>query len=190
MTTGDGSTVLVVEDEEALADTYGRWLEDRFDVRIAYTGEEAVAGLDDDVDAALLDRRLPGMSGDDVLEAIRDRGIDCRVAMLTAVDPDFDVFEMPFDDYVVKPVLRDELNELVDRLLLLSNFDRKAQESFALASKVTVLEESAGREELADNEEYIEARTRLEDLDEEIRATLGKFETRDFADIYRSFSEE
>jgi DNA-binding response OmpR family regulator len=35
----------------------------------------------------LLDRRMPGLSGDNALNRIREREYDCRVAMVTAVDP-------------------------------------------------------------------------------------------------------
>ncbi|MFB6218344.1 MAG: response regulator [Halobacteriaceae archaeon] len=190
MTAEEDATVLVVEDEEALADTYARWLADRYAVEVVYTGEEAVERIDERVDVALLDRRLPGMSGGDVLDAIRDRGVDCRVAMLTAVDPDFDVFEMPFDDYVVKPVLQEELNGLVERLLRLSSYDEKAQESFALASKVSVLEESKSREELDGNSEYAAAKERLDAVDEDIQETLSEFEAEDFASAYRDLAAD
>lgn len=191
MTAGDDATVLVVEDEEALAETYARWLDDRFTVVTALTGEEAIELLEERPTVALLDRRLPGMSGDDVLDTIRSRDFACRVAMLTAVEPDFDVFEMAFDDYAVKPVLEEELNELVDRLLQLSTYDQQAQESFALASKVNVLQESRPQEELADSEEYHRALERLENLDEDIQRTLAEFEGRDFTTVYRSlFSGE
>ncbi len=44
------------------------------------------------------------MSGDEVLDTIAERGIDPAVVMVTAVDPDFDIVEMPFDEYLTKPV--------------------------------------------------------------------------------------
>jgi len=102
--------VLVVEDEPDLADLYAAWLGDEYRVRTAYGGQEALDELDeadDEVDAILLDRRMPGLSGDEVLAAVRERGIDCRVAMVTAVEPDFDILKMGFDDYLVKPVTSD-----------------------------------------------------------------------------------
>ena len=80
------------------------------DVRTAYGGEEALEKADEDVDLVFLDRQMPDMSGDDVLERVRERGLDCRVVMVTAVDPDFDIVEMPFDDYLTKPVMRDDVN--------------------------------------------------------------------------------
>ncbi|TKX52052.1 response regulator, partial [Halorubrum sp. SS7] len=58
--------VLVVEDEPDLADLYAAWLGDEYRVRTAYGGREALDQLDetdDEVDAILLDRRMPGLSG-------------------------------------------------------------------------------------------------------------------------------
>lgn len=80
--------VLVVDDEEDLANLYSQWLSDDYAVRTAYNGEQALERLDETVDVVLLDRRMPGLSGDDALNRIREREYDCRVAMVTAVDPD------------------------------------------------------------------------------------------------------
>jgi CheY-like chemotaxis protein len=98
--------ILVVDDEQPIADLFARWLEDEYDVRVAYSGGEALASLDDSLDVVLLDRDMPDMSGDGVLDTIRSRGIDCRVGMVTAVEPDFDVLTLGYDAYVVKPVTK------------------------------------------------------------------------------------
>ena len=89
MTDDELPLVLVVEDEPDLADLYATWLKIDYSVRTAYGGEEAVEQLDDEIDVVLLDRRMPGLSGDEVLTKIRERGIDCYVSMVTAVEPDF-----------------------------------------------------------------------------------------------------
>ncbi len=80
--------VLVVEDEPDLADLYATWLRGEYRVRVAYGGREALEKLDDEVEVVLLDRRMPDLSGDEALKEIRERGFDCRVAMVTAVEPD------------------------------------------------------------------------------------------------------
>ena len=160
--------VLVVEDEPDLADLYAAWLGAEYDVRTAYGGEEALDKLDDTVDAVLLDRRMPGLSGDEVLVAVRDRGINCRVAMVTAVEPDFDIVAMGFDDYLVKPVTRESLAETVESLVRRNEYDSGVQELFALASKKAVLESEKGRAALADSREYRDLNQRLDHLREEL----------------------
>jgi len=61
--------------------------------------------MDDEVDAVLLDRRMPDVHGDEVLARLREEGCDCPVIMTTAVDPGMDILEMDFEDYLCKPVL-------------------------------------------------------------------------------------
>ena len=159
--------VLVVEDEPDLADLYAAWLGDEYRVRTAYGGREALDELDEaanQVDAILLDRRLPGLSGDEVLTAVRERGIDCRVAMVTAVEPDFDILEMGFDDYLVKPVTSDTLRETVEGLLRRGEYDSEVQELFSLTSKKAMLESEKSATDLADNDEYQRLTERIDEL--------------------------
>ncbi|MFB6164107.1 MAG: HalX domain-containing protein [Haloarculaceae archaeon] len=179
------TTILIVDDESAVADVYAAHLEDEYDVRIAYGGAEAVEKLDADVDAVLLDRRMPGMSGDEVLEHIRNSEYDCRVAMVTAVDPDFDILDMGFDDYVVKPVSRDDLYATVDRLLTYTDYDDTFQEYFSLVSKRAALETSKSQSALETSEEYQELTDRIERLEADLDdATMG-LEDEEFGALFR-----
>lgn len=116
MTTDDRGTVLLVDDAEDVVEMYALDLGDEYAVRRAYGGEEALAKVDESVDVVLLDRRMPNRSGDEVLEEIRERELGVRVAMVTAVDPDFDITAMDFDAYVTKPVSGETIRETVEKL--------------------------------------------------------------------------
>jgi DNA-binding response OmpR family regulator len=186
--------VLVVEDEPGLADLYAAWLGDEYHVRTAYGGQEALEELDevdDEVDAILLDRRMPGLSGDEVLAAVRERGIDCRVAMVTAVEPDFDILKMGFDDYLVKPVTSDTLRETVESLLRRGEYDTEMQELFALTSKKAMLETEKSATELDDNDEYRRLTDRIAELrskaDESLEAMT---EDDDFEKLFQEFDTD
>jgi len=155
--------VLVVDDDRDLADTCEYWLRDDYEVRVAYGGEEALDRMDEAVDVVLLDRRMPDLSGDDVLEAINERGFDCRVAMMTAVNPDTDIVEMPFDEYLVKPVDEAGVRGTVEELLVRSEFDEQLREYFALESIEEVLgDRNAG--DLGDPAALEALTSRLRDL--------------------------
>lgn len=151
---------------------------------MAYSAADAIDKLTDDLDAALLDRRLPGMSGNAIINEINQRDIDCRVAMITAVDPDFDILGMDFDEYLVKPVLKDELTNCVDRLLRLKTYDDQFKESYALATKQRLLEEEKSVAELDEHEEYHEAINRLHELQEQIDGMFDEFTRDDYQLIY------
>ena len=182
--------VLVVEDERDLADLYATWLRDEYRVRVAYGGREAVETLDDEVDIALLDRRMPDLSGDETLQAIREEGVECRVAMVTAVEPDFDIVAMGFDDYLVKPVSRDALKETVENLLLRSTYDEGIQELFSLASKKALLEAEKDPATLEANEEYQELSERVAELRADLDETLTSFDDGDGVEgMYRDLDD-
>lgn len=153
---GEPATVLIVEDDASSRELYTTWLSPPFDVRDATDGEEALAVIDEtpNLDVVLLDRRLPGMSGREVLSKIRDRGLDCRVAMLTGVDPGLDIVDMPFDDYLRKPVSKATLVDVVNQLLARAKYDRISQRYFSLTSKLVMLETTLDADELDNSEEY------------------------------------
>jgi len=109
-------TVLVVDDDRPIADGFTAHLSPEFEVRTAYTGEQALDRLDDSVDVVLLDRGLPDTSGDAVLETIRASDLDCRVAMVSGEEPSPD---LDCDVYLTKPlseiaILSDTVTELAD----------------------------------------------------------------------------
>lgn len=156
------ATVLIVEDERGLADLYTAYLEDEYAVRTAYTGEEALELLDDAVDIALLDRRLDKWSGDRLLNVIQKRNIDCQVAMVTAVIPDFEIVDLPIDEYLTKPISREGLLETVEELLLRADADIDQQELLALISRKIALKEEKSAAELAASDEYTKLKRQIE----------------------------
>jgi|AntRauMinimDraft_4_1070384.scaffolds.fasta_scaffold00959_2 DNA-binding response OmpR family regulator len=184
------ATVLVVEDERELADLFADWLSDAYDVRTAYTADEAVDQLDESVDVVLLDRRLPERSGDDVLEEIHASGLECQVAMVTAVDPDFDMLELGIDAYVVKPVDRGDLEDLVSRLLARSLYSEEVQEYFALASKRATLETTKPPEELDDDDRYQELCAAIEEKRVALDSLVGELDDDDFLAVIRGLSDQ
>jgi len=173
-------TVLLVDDERDVVDVYAlAFTGGEYTVRKAYSGEEALEQVDG-VDVVLLDRRMPGLSGQDVLDEIRNRGLDVRVAMVTAVDPDFDIADMDFDTYLTKPVSDDELRATVDELLTLSEYDTQVRERFAVAEKLAVLEAEKTENELNASDEYAQLRERAAELDAQSSETFGSMTAETF----------
>lgn len=168
------ATVLVVDDDEALADTYALWLEDVVDVHVAYTSDAALdVFAETTVDAVLLDRRMPRTSGDELLETLRERGQDCPAAMVSAVEPRTDLVELPFDDYLLKPVGRDALLDTVSHLLGLATSPPAVREYLSLERKLTMLEARAADDHLDDPAALAALRDRVARQRERALAALG-----------------
>lgn len=172
--------ILVVEDEPELADLYSGWLAEKYPVRVANDGSEAIEKYDEDVEVVLLDRQLPGMDGDAVLSLIRERPHDCQVAMVTAVEPDVDVVDMGFDAYITKPVREDELFELVDHLLHRRVYDDNVRKLFAAISKQIALENQYDRNELEEDPQYQYLLAKIEKLREETAGLADQFDDEEF----------
>lgn len=163
--------VLIVEDERPLAELYAECLESDYTVRTAYTGEQALEGLELDPDVVLLDRQLPDATGDDIVRVIQERKIDTRIAMVTAVDPDFDIIDMGIDDYLIKPVDGQDLEETVEKLLAADDLQAKKRELSAKQVKRNVLAVEKSPEALAVSEDFSRLEARIDKLESEI-ATL------------------
>jgi DNA-binding response OmpR family regulator len=116
MSTGDGTPsarVLVVEDDEAIADVLRRSLRaEGHEVQSAADGVQALALAEQFVpDLVILDLGLPRLDGTEVLKRLRDEG-DVPVLILTArteTEDRVEGLDAGADDYLPKPFEREEL---------------------------------------------------------------------------------
>lgn len=162
-------TILVVDDERELADLYAMWVGEDYEVMTAYDGRTALEQLSESIDVVLLDRHMPDITGDRVLEEIRAAGYDCWVIMVTAVDPGLDIVELDLDDYVTKPVTRAQLTRIIENLRVQSRYgdgDRRELES--LSNKMETLEDEHSVEELTETEGYQRLESELKDLSDSL----------------------
>jgi len=114
--------VLLADDERMFADTVAEGLRRlAMAVDVVYDGDSAVERLDvNRYDVAVLDRDMPGRTGDEVCRRIVDSGATTRVLLLTAAAGIRDRVEglgLGADDYLTKPFA---FAELVARLQALS----------------------------------------------------------------------
>ena len=191
MTDPESPVVLVVEDEPSVAEGYELWLRDTYDVRTAHDGREALEMVDGTVDVVLLDRMMPEMAGMEVLDEIRTRGVDCRVAMVTAVEPDFDVIEMGFDAYITKPPERAELKETVEKLLERAHVSDDLQEYHSLMARQGALQTVKSPKELEESDEYRTLTEQIEVKRSDVDEALGDMSSEiEFVSAVRELSNE
>lgn len=185
MSDADEPVVLVVDDEPDMTRLYEAWLSGEYEVWVANNGHEALERIDERVALVFLDRRMPDLLGREVLERIRERGFDCRVAMLTAVAPDVDIIRMGFDAYLTKPVDREDVVTAADRLLSLDQYDDDVQELYVLVEKCSSLERAVPDEELEENPAYEELKDRIEELESRLDETVREFDESSFRAMFR-----
>ncbi len=171
--TEDHPAALIVDDEKEVADAYALRLRGLCEVQTAYDGETALTTIEEgDIDVVLLDRHMPGMSGDDVLAELDEREFDGKIIMVTAIDPGFDVLGMPFDDYLCKPIDREDVRAAVEQQCEILGYELLG-EYFGIESKRRVIAAEIPREERADHDEYQAIETEANELEGRIRRLLG-----------------
>ena len=107
------SKILIIEDEEAIADLEKDYLElSGFEVSICNRGEEGLqAALSQEFDLIVLDLMLPGMDGFEICKRIRE-GKNIPIIMVSAKKDDIDKIRglgLGADDYMTKPFSPSEL---------------------------------------------------------------------------------
>ncbi|HEY9514476.1 MAG TPA: response regulator transcription factor [Gemmatimonadaceae bacterium] len=113
--------ILVIEDDPTVGQYVKRGLEEqRWGVDLVSDGEEGERRARSEAyDLIVLDMRLPGKSGMDVLHSLRARGFERPILVLTAqdaVDAKVQALRAGADDYVTKPFAFEELLARVEAL--------------------------------------------------------------------------
>jgi len=113
--------ILVVEDDRTVGQYVLRGLQEQgFQADLVVDGTEALAAASaSSHDLMILDLRLPGITGFEVLRTLRDRGNTTPILVLTAqdsVDYKVQALRAGADDYVTKPFSFEELLARVEAL--------------------------------------------------------------------------
>jgi DNA-binding response OmpR family regulator len=169
-------TVLLVEDDPALASQYADWLEPGCTVLEAEDREAAFGAFEAGVDVAVLDRGFDDGSGDELLACIREMGLDWKVALLSDAEPTLDALELSFDAYLCRPLEAAALLDTIERLVLHADIGTYLEEFYSLSRRKRAVDRHVNRDELAADENYARLERRLEELYrllERSRAVVG-----------------
>jgi len=127
------ATILVVDDEYGVRQSFNMILKDQFSVLLAETGEEAInIFTKNSVDLILLDIRLPDINGLDVLEKLKGIDPNIEIILVTAIKEiktAVKAIKLGAYDYVVKPFIVEDILNIVSRAL----------EKYSLVKQVTYL---------------------------------------------------
>jgi DNA-binding NtrC family response regulator len=114
---GKKKSVLIVDDEKIMRESLRDWLKDGYDVTTAETGEEAIELIKNhDFDALVLDVRLTGKSGIEVLKEIKQIKPQINSIIMTAypsVELAVEAMKAGAAEYIVKPFSPNQLEKLI-----------------------------------------------------------------------------
>ncbi len=123
--------ILLIDDDKNTADGLRKILiQDGYDTRCVYTGNDAINLLDTEhFDIVITDMKLPDISGFSIIEKVKEKDADLPVIMITgfsSLQTAIDAMKKGADDYLTKPVNIDELELILKKtwekqLLILQN---------------------------------------------------------------------
>ena len=163
-------SVLIVDDEKNIRLTVSTALESmEYEIASAVNGEEALGMLRErDFSLVLLDLKLPGMDGVEVLRTVREIRPETRVIIITAhgtVQSAVETLKLGAADFIQKPFTSSELREIVSRVLNENAAPARAN-----------YQDDPGDRFVRINKQIDEGR--LEQAEQSIRTTLADFPER------------
>ena len=110
----DRTSVLIVDDEEVVRRAHLRSLESTgCETRTAIDGQEAIRAMEEQpCDVVLLDLRMPGLDGMDVLKTLKARWPECEVVVITGyptIESAQEAVRLGAHNYIAKPVAPDDV---------------------------------------------------------------------------------
>src|SRR5262245_53936501 len=126
------ASILVVDDEPLIRDTLAEYLtQEGFTVTTKASGEAALrAAAEARFDVALCDVQLPGIDGIELLDRVLKLNPETFVVLITAyatVENAVEAFHRGAHDYLMKPIILDEVLGKVNRLLATRELQRENQ---------------------------------------------------------------
>lgn len=123
--------MLIVDDEKNIRMTLRKFFEaEGYEVSIAMNGDEAVKSMvGNDFDIVLLDLKMPGMDGIEVLKKTCGMGKKHRVAMMTAygtVERAVEAMKLGACDFISKPFTPEEIKAVVDDIVKRRTLDEQS----------------------------------------------------------------
>ena len=150
--------VLIVDDEKNILLTVSQSLETlHLEVDTAMNGEDALAKLKGrDFGLILLDLRMPGMDGMEVLRRVREIRPDIQIIIITAygtIELAVEAMRLGAVDFIQKPFTPEEIRDLVSRVLDREKLDE--QKAADYGSSIELAKRSVGHRHFAAAVEHL-----------------------------------
>jgi response regulator RpfG family c-di-GMP phosphodiesterase len=138
----ESKRILIVDDEPSICDILEKFLKKKgYEVSRASDGKKAMALVENHpIDLIVSDIKMPGMSGVELLQKVREKGKNMPVLITTGfptLDTAIDALKLGAYDYLTKPFHLEEIGEKIRRALV----QRKLEEDNILFSRLVSLHE-------------------------------------------------
>ena len=145
------ATVLVVDDENGIRESFKMILKDQYQILLAKTGEEALAIFKDNpVDVILLDILLPDINGIVLLERLKGMDVNTEIIMVTGVkeiQSAVKAIKLGAYEYIIKPFNVEDIINVIDRALEKHNLVREVTYLRTELERYTPFKEFIGEDE-------------------------------------------
>ncbi|GAB6099296.1 hypothetical protein JCM16358_11750 [Halanaerocella petrolearia] len=169
--------ILVVDDEKNIRITLKQCLTEEYEVVTAVNGEDGVEKFkEDDFSVVLLDMKLPGMDGLEVLRQIKDFNKQANVIMITgfgSVKTAVETMKLGAIDYLRKPFTPDEIKEIVAEVIERNNLELEEDELDSYKDYLNYAKACINRQELDKGYEYLQEAVSLDTSKPEAFNLLG-----------------
>lgn len=127
--------ILIVDDEKNIRMTLSHCLKNqKHDIELAVNGEEGLNKIQNNTfDLVLLDIKMPGLTGMEVLQRIREKGNDVNIIMMTAygtIERAVEAMKLGAIDFISKPFTPEQIREIVKKVLDRQNLQEGKLETF------------------------------------------------------------
>ena len=145
------ATILVVDDENGVRQSFNMVLKDDYNVLLAANGEEAMAIFKKNrIDLILMDIRLPDTDGITLLQRFKELEPDTEIIMVTAVkeiQTAVKAIKLGAYEYVIKPFIVDDVLTMISRALEKGRLVREVTYLRSELERVKPFEKMVGKDE-------------------------------------------
>ncbi|MBN1384499.1 MAG: sigma-54-dependent Fis family transcriptional regulator [Elusimicrobia bacterium] len=144
-------TILVVDDQQSVIESFKVLLEDHYNVITASSGKEALEKVKkEDINLVLLDILMPDLDGIEVLRQIKDLNDELDIIMVTAVKTvktAIQFMKLGAYDYIIKPFDVDEISASIVKVLEKQKLNREIAYFRSELSKPVMFDNIVGNSE-------------------------------------------
>lgn len=176
--------VLIVGEEEPLVDQFATWLRGSYRVKTATDPQQVSEDLPDDSPIVLLDQKFASV------DATVLRQTSTRVGLILSFEPDWDVIEAGYDGYVTKPVTREEVHDLVERMVKRTRYEDELEWYFELVSKRAAVTAGSVPDDLDGRAESAMLEREIAGMQAELEGLLDSFDRQDYLTLFRDMGEK